>query len=913
MKKILLSLVLLCTVVQGAWADYVRYIYYTVNGDGKTITKHEDGTASNPTVLTGSLISGNTEDRLYDGWYVLNSSFSYGERIVIYGDVKLILQDGCTLTAEQGIRINTDATLTVYAQSESVGTMGKLVAIETHHDKAAIGGNKNYQAGKLFIHGGEIEAKCEDGSKYAAGIGGGYGDGSGMKEITIYGGKVTAQGAKTGAGIGGGKNNNHPGTINIYGGDITTDGGQGGAGIGGGQYRGDWPVNIYGGTVNAKGHGHGDYENAIAAAGAAGIGGGGGFCEQLGPINIYGGTVTAEGYYGAGIGGGCDGRGGEICIHGGTVTATGGVHAAGIGGGYNRKGGKIFIYGGTVTATGGDGGSAIGGGHGSIVDEVGIAGGYVTTIAFKGKGHSPAASNICSGADNQGGILTLGWDMCVKPQTGLVPKSERFKACWEPYYSSVDEWWTVEVYKCTHSRLHYTIENENEHWLECTYCNGGRKENHEKDEFGRCRKCDYGNDIVICANTFYETTTADYGDATHTLKAKKDNTIVLPTCTNIPEGMTFAGWLIADLSVVNGIEAADGEPLHPAGEVYTVTGNESFFARYRYDFTPTWTWNEYLTSATLTIQTAGGTPISVTPVTVGTPATVAATPEAEGSITNTATATYKSGNDSHGYTTYEFSTEHSVPQYWEYTLQDIYDNTSTLSTYEGKTGNVRLRDRTFYRDGSWNTLCLPFNVEDISSTPLAGATLKELTDASFKDGTLTLTFADATSIKAGQAYLIKWTDHLGYHITDVLFQGVTLINYLCDDEISTDDSGTATVTFMGTYKKLSYTADDKSILFLGDGNTLYYPQSGASIGAQRAYFKLSGITAGDKAAGVRSFVLDFGDGETTGIKDINLPPGGSQPSVWRGASGYTLDGRKLSTQPVQKGIYIYNGKKVIIK
>ena len=124
------------------------------------------------------------------------------------------------------------------------------------------------------------------------------------------------------------------------------------------------------------------------------------------------------------------------------------------------------------------------------------------------------------------------------------------------------------------------------------------------------------------------------------------------------------------------------------------------------------------------------------------------------------------------------------------------------------------------------------------------------------------------------------------------------------NDVACDLGNERSVTFMGTYKKISFGADDRTVLYLGADNTLYYPQSGASLGAQRAYFKLSGIIAGDKAAGVRSFVLDFGDGETTGIKDINMPLGGSQSPVWRGASGYTLDGRKLSTQPVQKGIYI---------
>ena len=53
------------------------------------------GTASNPTVLTSSLLKNSNEDNLDSGWYVLNSSFTYDERIVISGNVHLILKDGC--------------------------------------------------------------------------------------------------------------------------------------------------------------------------------------------------------------------------------------------------------------------------------------------------------------------------------------------------------------------------------------------------------------------------------------------------------------------------------------------------------------------------------------------------------------------------------------------------------------------------------------------------------------------------------------------------------------------------------------------------------------------------------------------------------------------------------------------------
>ena len=102
------------------------------------------------------------------------------------------------------------------------------------------------------------------------------------------------------------------------------------------------------------------------------------------------------------------------------------------------------------------------------------------------------------------------------------------------------------------------------------------------------------------------------------------------------------------------------------------------------------------------------------------------------------------------------------------------DNQATItSCYLGK-HDVILHDRTFYRDGDWNTLCLPFNVTDgddgdgisFSRTPLQGATVMELDvegaydnhRTGMEDMTLYLNFKDADSIVAGKPYIVRWTD-----------------------------------------------------------------------------------------------------------------------------------------------------------
>ena len=101
---------------------------------------------------------------------------------------------------------------------------------------------------------------------------------------------------------------------------------------------------------------------------------------------------------------------------------------------------------------------------------------------------------------------------------------------------------------------------------------------------------------------------------------------------------------------------------------------------------------------------------------------------------------------------------------------------------------------------------------------------------------------------------------------------------------------------------------DKSVLFLGTGNTLYYPSGAAttSIKAFRAYFQ---VNLGG-ASSVKSFVLNFGeDDDATGIISIES----AKQTNGNDAEWYDLNGRRLGSKPTQKGIYINNGHKLIIK
>ncbi len=131
-------------------------------------------------------------------------------------------------------------------------------------------------------------------------------------------------------------------------------------------------------------------------------------------------------------------------------------------------------------------------------------------------------------------------------------------------------------------------------------------------------------------------------------------------------------------------------------------------------------------------------------------------------------------------------------------LQDGADNTAVLTTYDGVTADVTLEGRTLWKDGCWNTLCLPFSLSSLDGTPLEGATVKTLETSSLADGTLTLNFSpeadNLTHIEAGVPYIVKWTS--GNSITDPTFENVTISN--TSRPVTTDE-----VSFAGLYSPLT--------------------------------------------------------------------------------------------------------------
>ena len=184
--------------------NYISYSHDTTNGlmrtemtstDHKAVTRNKTEWKDETRVLTGNVI--------------------FDKRITVSGTVNLILCDGSTLEAKEGIDVSKGHTLNIFAQSEG-NNIGVLKARTTRSNAAGIGGgHEEASGGTVNIHGGRVEAT---GGLYGAGIGGGIGGSGGT--VTIYGGTVVAEGGESAMGIGyGGHDANEteksPGTLEI--------------------------------------------------------------------------------------------------------------------------------------------------------------------------------------------------------------------------------------------------------------------------------------------------------------------------------------------------------------------------------------------------------------------------------------------------------------------------------------------------------------------------------------------------------------------------------------------------------------------------------------------------------------------------------------------------------------------------
>lgn len=227
----------------------------------------------------------------------------------------------------------------------------------------------------------------------------------------------------------------------------------------------------------------------------------------------------------------------------------------------------------------------------------------------------------------------------------------------------------------------------------------------------------------------------------------------------------------------------------------------------------------------------------------------------------------------------------------EVVLRDTENNEELLTDLNGSTTNVSV-----YRSltgGMYNTLCLPFNVNDLTGTPLENATIWQYNGATVKgDGTskeIFLDFAEVTSITAGEPYLVEPAEDIA---APMEFKNVT-ISVTNGSEIAPHTA----VTMHGILHPTELQANNKSILFLVENNNLAWANETANMNGMRAYFKVNepSLLSARTRAYIRKEPTVATDMEniTTSETEIKKVIYNGNIYIIRGDEVYTIQGTKV--------------------
>lgn len=214
----------------------------------------------------------------------------------------------------------------------------------------------------------------------------------------------------------------------------------------------------------------------------------------------------------------------------------------------------------------------------------------------------------------------------------------------------------------------------------------------------------------------------------------------------------------------------------------------------------------------------------------------------------------------------------------------------------------------------WETISLPFTVQNITHethgalVPFGGENdgypfwLRQLSDNGL---------ARATQIEANKPYLISMPNSIIYP-AEYNQNGIVTFSSsnVTVPETSAQSDSYAGVTLTAAFQQV---AQGNNIYALNVGEARgEYPEGSVFEQNYRDIRPFQAYTT--HTAGARGFIslesLGGGNDDATGIKDLRI-----QNSELRDSDGfwYSLDGRRLNAKPTKKGVYVKDGRKIVIK
>ena len=248
---------------------------------------------------------------------------------------------------------------------------------------------------------------------------------------------------------------------------------------------------------------------------------------------------------------------------------------------------------------------------------------------------------------------------------------------------------------------------------------------------------------------------------------------------------------------------------------------------------------------------------------------------------------------------------------------DTEENTAAhyVEQYAGKTVKVNIKyndadDYNTFKANQWYAMVLPFETDAKMISDAFGYAIVDLIRTSNTDKNRTYfdLHMNTTKIPANTPFIIKAWKDIDMHTTGVTFNSVEIVAPNTDDEgmFTTEQSVDAAGNqFIGTYTgKIGFggTGSKDYWYSLANGE-LKQPSSSAYLRQLSAYIKLAPGADPD----AHEFIIEELDGTSTVINAIGVETKADGQGI------YNLNGMKMQNAPTQKGVYIMNGKKVVIK
>ena len=248
----------------------------------------------------------------------------------------------------------------------------------------------------------------------------------------------------------------------------------------------------------------------------------------------------------------------------------------------------------------------------------------------------------------------------------------------------------------------------------------------------------------------------------------------------------------------------------------------------------------------------------------------------------------------------------------------VFLNEESTIVPEASDGPVDIVVQRTIKAGQWSTICLPFTMTE------------EQTKAAFGDDVQLMDFVDYDTVEddatgdifqiivnfeevdlsrgfeANHPYVIKVSgenDITEFEVNSTIEPDEEDACVIYDNGLT----GKKRIIFgwlQGTYH--AQTVVPENGLFISN-DQFWYSTGLTKMKAFRAYFEFDDVLTSIEDAGT-NIAMNFEENQSSGISEKVSVKSEKSAEGW-----HTVDGRRLNGMPTQKGVYIKNGKKVVIK